>query len=90
MLDTLFHRGMRGTGEHYSSLIFQVVEETQLTSEQVKVGLLKLLLPLLTTVTLWKEHTEGLKRRLSSMEVNIFMFLDVKCDHLSHERNWIN
>ena len=36
-LDTLFHRGMRGTGEHYSSLIFQAVEETQLTSEQVKV-----------------------------------------------------
>ena len=36
-LDTLFHRGMRGTGEHYSSLIFRAVEETQLTSEQVKV-----------------------------------------------------
>ena len=36
-LDTLFHWGMRGTGEHYSSLIFRAVEETQLTSEQVKV-----------------------------------------------------
>ena len=36
-LDTLFHWGMRGTGEHNSSLIFRAVEETQLTSEQVKV-----------------------------------------------------
>ena len=32
-LDTLFHRGMRGTGEQYSSLICRAVEGTQLTSE---------------------------------------------------------